>query len=146
MKDFVLMHCPSMKSIAEEIESHVLCKDHCEIFPIQWDHFSDGYPNLFVKNAAKLPGKRVVLMLSLYRKEGIFEQISSKSGSSRTRMSELIMLLVLYALPRHSVRSLTVILSYFPPGTMERVDLPGQVATAKTLCRMLYAHYALRGL
>ncbi len=33
--------------------------------------------------------------------------------------------------PRYLAKSLTVILPYFPTGTMERVDHEGQVATAK---------------
>lgn len=32
---------------------------------------------------------------------------------------------------------MTILLAYFPTGTMERVDTVGQVATAKSLCRIL---------
>jgi len=44
---------------------------------------------------------------------------------------------VLYVLPRYSCRSVTVVLPYFPTGTMERVEHEGQVATAMTLARMM---------
>jgi phosphoribosylpyrophosphate synthetase len=44
---------------------------------------------------------------------------------------------VLYALPRYCVKSLTVVLPYFPTGTMERVDTEGQIATAMTLAQLL---------
>jgi phosphoribosylpyrophosphate synthetase len=37
------------------------------------------------------------------------------------------------------VRSLTLVLPYFPTATMERVEEEGQIATAKTLARMLSA-------
>lgn len=47
--------------------------------------------------------------------------------------------IVLYALPRYAIRSMILVLSYFPTGTMERIDIPGQIATAKTLSRMLSA-------
>lgn len=47
--------------------------------------------------------------------------------------------LVLYALPRYCIRSLTLVLPYFPTGTMERIDEEGQVATAFTLATMLSA-------
>ena len=36
-----------------------------------------------------------------------------------------------YFIYRYLARSFTVILPYFPTGTMERVDTEGQVATAK---------------
>lgn len=36
-------------------------------------------------------------------------------------------------------RSLSFILAYFPTGTMERVDMEGQVATASTMARLLSA-------
>jgi len=106
--------------MAEEIVSNEEIGKMGTIQNVKWDHFPDGYPNVFIDKAHTLPGKRIVLILSLYNKEEIFEQLS-----------------LLYALPRHSVRSLLIILSYFPTGTMERVDLKGQIATAKTLCRML---------
>jgi phosphoribosylpyrophosphate synthetase len=44
-----------------------------------------------------------------------------------------------YAIPRYLARSFVVVLPYFPTGTMERVDREGEVATAKTLTRMLSA-------
>jgi len=37
---------------------------------------------------------------------------------------------------RYMVRSFTFILPYFPTGTMERVDMEGQVATAKVIVYM----------
>lgn len=45
-------------------------------------------------------------------------------------------LAVIYALPRYGARSLQVILPYFP-GTKDRVDKDGDIATAATLARML---------
>lgn len=45
----------------------------------------------------------------------------------------------MYSLPGYWAKSLTLVLPYFPTGTMERVDYEGQIATAKTLARMLSA-------
>jgi hypothetical protein len=36
----------------------------------------------------------------------------------------------MYSLPRYMIKSLTVVLPYFPTGTMERVEEEGQIATA----------------
>ena len=50
---------------------------------------------------------------------------------------------------RYLARSFTVILPYFPTGTMERVDREGQIATAKVnlLCRttvlLLFSEYLI---
>lgn len=76
MKDFVLMYCPSMESMANEIKDHNLSKEHCTVYPTRWDHFPDGYPNLFLHNSDSLAGKRIVLLLSFFNKEEIFEQLS----------------------------------------------------------------------
>ena len=52
-------------------------------------------------------------MTSFHNTEVIFEQLS-----------------IMYTLPRYLVNSLTVLMPYFPTGTMERVDEEGQIATA----------------
>jgi phosphoribosylpyrophosphate synthetase len=44
---------------------------------------------------------------------------------------------VIYALPRLFVASFTLVLPFFPTGSMERMEEEGDVATAFTLARML---------
>ena len=44
---------------------------------------------------------------------------------------------VIYALPRYMAKRFRLILPYFATGTMERIDLIGQIATADTLSRIL---------
>ena len=56
----------------------------------------------------------VIYLASFHSPDVIFEQLS-----------------IIYAIPRYLARSFTVILPYFPTGTMERVDTEGQIATAK---------------
>ncbi len=56
----------------------------------------------------------VIFIASFHSPDVIFEQLS-----------------IIYAIPRYLARSFTVILPYFPTGTMERVDTEGQIATAK---------------
>ena len=121
MKECVLLHFPSMGGLADELMAEpVMSGGQVRRGSIKWSDFPDGFPNLFIENASQLAGKRVVILLSFHDKATLFEQIS-----------------VIYTLPRLSVRSLTIVLSYFPTGTMERVDTIGQVATAKSLSRML---------
>lgn len=87
---------------------------------IRWDKFHDGFPNLFIDDVKNVAGKDVLFLASFHSPEVIFEQLS-----------------VIYAIPRYLAKSFTVILPYFPTGTMERVDTEGQIATAKTLAQLL---------
>lgn len=48
-------------------------------------------------------------------------------------------IIVIYSIPRYFARSLTVVLPYFPTGTMERIDQEGQISTAHTLAVILSA-------
>ncbi|XP_078584330.1 uncharacterized protein LOC144866665 isoform X2 [Branchiostoma floridae x Branchiostoma japonicum] len=89
---------------------------------IRWGKFPDGFPNLFIDNVKECVSRDVVFLASFHSPDVIFEQLS-----------------VLYAVPKYLARSFTVILPYFPTGTMERVDTEGQIATAKTLATLLSA-------
>jgi ribose-phosphate pyrophosphokinase len=87
---------------------------------IMWETFSDSFPKIFIENVGEIRNRDAVFLASFDTPGAIFEQLG-----------------VIYALPRYGVKSLKVILPYFPTGTMERVDEEGQVATAMTLARML---------
>eukprot|EP01127_Copromyxa_protea_P018216 TRINITY_DN5679_c0_g1_i1.p1 TRINITY_DN5679_c0_g1~~TRINITY_DN5679_c0_g1_i1.p1 ORF type:complete len:347 (-),score=59.49 TRINITY_DN5679_c0_g1_i1:35-1075(-) len=107
----------SMKELAESVQRYT--SGFSRIATCDWSCFEDGFPNitLDVKN---LPGRHVVFFADLCNPADMFEQVS-----------------VLYALPRYFCKSLTVMLPFFPTGTMERVETEGQVATAHTLARIL---------
>jgi len=51
----------------------------------------------------------------------------------------LYLFAVILSLPRYFARSLTLVLPYFPTGTMERIEQEGQIATAVTLATILSA-------
>uniref|UniRef100_A0A5S6Q9Y1 Pribosyltran domain-containing protein n=1 Tax=Trichuris muris TaxID=70415 RepID=A0A5S6Q9Y1_TRIMR len=125
---YIIAHA-SQATLAREIASKYKCivkavinlagtVDFHEI--VSWDHFADGFPNLFIQNVNELAGKDVIFLASFHSISVIFEQLS-----------------LLYQLPMYAVRSLTVLLPYFPTGTMERIDVEGQIATAKSLAVML---------
>lgn len=67
--------------------------------------FADGFPDLFVDKAIDIRNKHVAFLASFHNPSVIFEQIS-----------------VIYALPRLFVGSFTLVLPFFPTGTMERVS------------------------
>ena len=82
--------------------------------------FSDGFPNLFVRDALDIRSRHVAFLGSFHEPATIFEQVS-----------------VIYQLPRLFIGSFTLVLPFFPTGTLERVEAEGEVATAFTLARML---------
>eukprot|EP01135_Chromosphaera_perkinsii_P009018 Nk52_evm36s1569 gene=Nk52_evmTU36s1569 len=89
---------------------------------LKWGHFSDSFPNIFIENVEELAGKDVIFFASFHIPGVIFEQLSA-----------------IYCLPGYLVRSFKLVLPYFPTGTMERVDIEGQIVTAKVLARLLSA-------
>lgn len=66
--------------------------------------FADGFPDLFVEDALRIRNQHVAFLASFHNPAVIFEQIS-----------------VIYALPRLFVGSFTLVLPFFPTGTLERV-------------------------
>ncbi len=112
-----ILYCPQMKDLALR-----LCSENKRCLPgeISWNYFQDGFPNLKVMEADSLRNRHVAFLASLDSPGEIFSQLS-----------------VIYELPRLAIRSLKVILPYYPTGTMERVEEKGQVATAASLARML---------
>ncbi|XP_014670070.1 PREDICTED: ribose-phosphate pyrophosphokinase 4-like [Priapulus caudatus] len=127
-----LMSHSSMDNMAERIvqlcelskEKNPPSKRRCALFKknIQWDHFKDGFPNIFIDDVKDMAGKDVIFLASFHTPAVIFEQLS-----------------VLYAIPRYLARSFHIILPYFATGTMEKIDKEGQVVTAKTLATLLSA-------
>eukprot|EP00435_Cladocopium_sp_Y103_P002531 s1048_g1.t1 len=69
---------------------------------VDWREFESGMPNIFIEEVHKLLPAHVLLLLNMRRKEILLDQLS-----------------LLYAIPRYGCRSLTVLLPFFPTGTME---------------------------
>jgi len=109
---------PSMKSFADNLVSK--STTHFRSGTITWDHFPDGYPNIKFEHPEYLENKRVIFVMSLYNQKYLFEQLS-----------------MIMVLPRQFVKSLNIILTYFAPATMERVDEEGTLATAETAAKII---------
>ena len=71
-------------------------------------------------NAHGIRGQHVAFLASFSSPAVIFEQLS-----------------IIYALPRMFVSSFTLVLPFFPTGTLERMEDEGDIATAFTLARIL---------
>jgi len=123
IKDFLkdkcyLFYCPSMKGLAQEMVKN--SNGSVLLGEIEWKVFHDGFPNLKVHKAYNLRWCHVAFLADLSDPRNIFEQYS-----------------VMCALPRYLPKSTKIFVGYFPTGTMERVTDYGEVATAKTLARLL---------
>lgn len=93
-----------------------------EVGNISWKKFGDGWPKLFIEQAEEIKSRDVVFVANLAKPETLFEQFA-----------------LIYSLPQHFVRSLRVIIPFYPVGTMERVDTYGDIATAETMAKMISA-------
>lgn len=116
----VLLSCPQMKDLARAVAATRL--NRVKLGRISWNRFEDGFPNLMIQDVEDMVGKDVVFLASFDSPAEIFRQLA-----------------VIHALPRYGARSTTVVLPYFPTGTMERVNHEGEIATAMTLARLLSA-------
>jgi len=120
-EDFaILFYSPSCTQIAKQLVQ--LNPVHIKEGEISWKKFEDGFPNIMIQNVEQIRGRDVVFLASFLNHEDLLSQIS-----------------VIFTLPRYLIRSLLLVLPYFPTGTMERVDEEGQIATAATLARLLSA-------
>lgn len=117
-KNCVLFYTNDMEELAKKVAAQA--GGNIELGKIRWKKFADGFPDLFVEDALRIRNQHVAFLASFHNPSVIFEQIS-----------------VIYALPRLFVGSFTLVLPFFPTGTLERVETEGDVATAFTLARIL---------
>jgi phosphoribosylpyrophosphate synthetase len=112
-----LLHCPQMAKLAGNVAAG---HPDIQLGEVAWESFRDGFLNLRIENVKSLRNRDVAFLASLDTPAEIFRQLS-----------------LIFEIPRLVVRSLAIVLPFYPVGTMERVDLEGQVATASSLARML---------
>ncbi|MFW6324714.1 MAG: ribose-phosphate diphosphokinase [Desulfovibrionales bacterium] len=111
-----LLSCPHMEGLAERIA----VEGRFNRGFITWESFKDGFPRLRIDSLDMVRNTHVAFLASFYSPAEIFRQLA-----------------VIYEIPRYSVKSLKIVLPYYPTGTMERVEEAGEIATAATLARML---------
>ena len=116
----LLFYHPSIASLAHGIARHAApC---VELAHVSFDVFPDGWPNTRFPARAELEHRAVVYVASFNHPNTVFEQQA-----------------FLIALCRQRLASLHIIIPYFGPGTMERVSVENEVATAECFFKMLTA-------
>lgn len=114
MSKLVLLHHPDSHHIAESLVRIYPAAFHpLDKFKIQWNWFPDGWPNITFPTDCV--DQDVVFILSMQTQQNMLEQMS-----------------LMMAMPRHGYNSITFIVPWFGPGTMERAETPGTLATAET--------------
>ena len=108
----------------EDLASRLAAKDpgRFAYHESRWEKFPDGTDKIEVggfRPVNVISGSHVLLLCSFHNNDVTLSQFS-----------------VMIVLLESFVESLTIILPYYPVGTMERVTEEGQVATANTYARM----------
>jgi phosphoribosylpyrophosphate synthetase len=125
MAQKLLFYCPQMTEMM-----NAMTWKNSEFKPgcIKWHEFEGEWPNSFIENVEEVKNSDIYFFASFDNPTQFFRQVS-----------------VLSSLWFYEARTLTVILPFFPTATMERIDRPGEIATAKTLARMLSSIPACAG-
>jgi ribose-phosphate pyrophosphokinase len=113
----IVFWCPEMEFMADRLVAMHPASYTKGI--ISWSLFPDGTPNVKIEGVEAIRYNHVVILTSFRHPEKWVEQIA-----------------VIYALPRYMAKSLTIVLPFFPTGTMERVEKEGEIATAMTMARI----------
>lgn len=116
-KKYKIYYCLEMATVARELVS---LDDRFVLAEVDWHHFPDGFPNLFIHGAESVKNYHCCFLANFHDPAVFFEQFS-----------------VITALPKLLPKSFKLFLPFFPTGTMERVSRLGEVATANTLARLL---------
>lgn len=114
----IVFHHPDVQEIAVE-----LCAQYphdMRLGNISWGSFPDGWPNIKFEPQDNIMNRNVLFVMSAHKLERCLEQLC-----------------LLIALCRQFARSMTIIIPYFGPATMERVVNEGELATAEPMLKLL---------
>lgn len=121
-RKYVVIAAPGMEQMAQKIQEH--CPERfVNVLGTKWEKFPDGTDSIEIGGYSpenKISGKNVIFLCNFYDNDVTLSQIS-----------------VMITLLQSFIESLTIVLPFYPVGTMERVSKDGQVATASTYAQML---------
>ena len=117
---YQIIAAPAMESLAASIESKY--PQRFKLHKSSWKKFPDGTDQIEVggfQPVNRISGQNVIMLCSFHNNDVTLSQFS-----------------VMVTLLQSFVKSLTIILPFYPVGTMERVTREGEVATANTYAQM----------
>jgi phosphoribosylpyrophosphate synthetase len=109
------------EKMAEHLQA--LNPNRFEYFPTSYQKFLDGTDNITLSGFTpvnRIAGTHVLFLASLLSNDAALSQVS-----------------VLIVLLQSFIKSMTIVLPFYPVGTMDRVDVEGKVATASTYAMIL---------
>ncbi len=118
---YVLFSAEASRSAAERLGTEQ--PRRFRYFNISWGKFPDGTDDIKIDGFTptnNIAGEHVLFFASFHNNDVVLSQLS-----------------VLIVLLQSFIKSLTIVLPYFPVATNERVEEEGRVATANTFCMLL---------
>ncbi|KAJ1454777.1 phosphoribosyltransferase-like protein [Pelagophyceae sp. CCMP2097] len=122
-KRYQIIAAPACEDLALSIEAS--SPDRFRFHPTQWGKFADGTDKIVVGGFSPhnlIAGEHVLMVASFHNNDVTLSQFQ-----------------VMVMLLQSFVESLTIVLPYYPTGTMERVITEGEVATANTYAQLFSA-------
>jgi ribose-phosphate pyrophosphokinase len=119
-RKFQVISAPQMEKFAQQLASHDPLR--FRYHKTNWGKFPDGTDNIEIGGfypVNEISGEDVLLLASFHNNDVTLSQFS-----------------VMITLLQSFVRSLTVVLPFYPVGTMERIVREGQVPTANTYAQL----------
>lgn len=106
----------------EEIAAELCIRYPHDVRPgnVTWGNFPDGWANIKFEPQENIINRHIVFIMSAHKMNGFLEQIC-----------------LLIALCRQFAKSVTIVIPYFGPATMERVSVEGELATAEPIFKLM---------
>jgi len=120
-KRYIIIAAPGMENLAEKIQKEFPSR-FLYLRDTKWKKFSDGTDNIDIDGfhpVNLISGQNVLFLCSFHNNDVTLSQFS-----------------VMITLLQSFIDSLTIVLPFYPVGTMERIVKEGQVATANTYAQM----------
>jgi len=121
LKKYIILAGPGVEHWAEELSTKDA--ERFQYKPSKWEKFPDGTDHIMLGGFSpqnEVRGNHILFLASFSSNDVTLAQYYA-----------------LVAICESFVESLTILLPYYPTGTMERVLVEGEVATANTLAKML---------
>ena len=118
---YIIFAADAFIFMAKALETHN--PQRFKYYPIKFEKFPDGTDNIHIEGFSPsnmIAGEHVLFLASFHNNDVTLSQFS-----------------VLIVLLQSFIESLTIVLPFYPVGTMERVDTEGRVATANTYSMLL---------
>jgi phosphoribosylpyrophosphate synthetase len=114
----IIFYHPEVQEIAAEL--CIRYPHDVRLGNVTWGKFPDGWANIKFEPQENIINRHIAFIMSAHKMNGFLEQIC-----------------LLIALCRQFAKSVTIVIPYFGPATMERVSVEGELATAEPIFKLM---------